>query len=106
MHVFESAVQVLGLNPIVAAVVGYAAQRGIGSVLAGWQYAPLFGRLTAAVVWGCGGVASLTVVGVPAAVTVPVALTVLAVVVVMLALAFAGGLIRPARDIAPLPVGT
>lgn len=60
-------------------------------------YAPLLGRLAAAIFWGCGSVAGLTVLGIPTAITVPIALTVLTVVTVVLAAAFAGGLIKPAR---------
>lgn len=106
MHVTDPAVQLLGMNPIFAAVAGYAAQTGVVSALRRSAYAPLLGRLTAALIWGCGGVASLTVVGISTAITVPLALTVLTVVVAMLALAFVSGLIRPAPVTAPLPVRT
>ncbi|WP_446225743.1 hypothetical protein ACTWPB_12120 [Nocardia sp. IBHARD005] len=40
--------------------------------------------------------AALTVLGIPTAITVPIALTVFTVVIVMLTAAFAGCMIRPA----------
>ncbi|MGW4635025.1 hypothetical protein [Nocardia sp. NPDC004415] len=100
MHVTDPAVQLLGMSPVVAAGAGYSVRRGIAGVWRRWPYAPLLGRLAAAFIWGCGGVTGLTVLGIPAAITVPIALTVLTVVLAVLALAFASGLIRPA----PLPV--
>ncbi|MEU3012785.1 hypothetical protein [Nocardia asteroides] len=95
MDVTEPAIQLLGLTPVIPAAAGYAARAGVNRVLRS-PYAPLLGRFLAAILWGCGGMASLTVLGIPTAITVPIALTVLTVVVAVLALAFAGGLIRPA----------
>ncbi|MFD3506076.1 hypothetical protein [Nocardia sp. NPDC058666] len=95
MHATDSAVQLLGMNPIIAASAGYSARAGIAEMLH-TPYAAVLGRFTAALIWGCGGVATLTAAGVSTAITVPLALTVLTVVVAALALAFAGGLIRPA----------
>ncbi|MFC4375535.1 hypothetical protein ACFO5K_15640 [Nocardia halotolerans] len=101
MHVTDSAVQLLGMNPVIAAGAGYAARTGISTMLRTSPYAPLLGRLLAALIWGCGGMATLTAVGVAPSVTVPLALTVLTVVLLTLALAFAAGLLRPARTVAP-----
>ncbi|MET9211762.1 MULTISPECIES: hypothetical protein [unclassified Nocardia] len=96
MDVTEPAIQLLGMTPIFPAVAGYLAREGVVRSLRRSPYAPLLGRLVAAFAWGCGGLASLTVLGIPAAITVPIALTVLTVVLAILAIAFAGGLIRPA----------
>ena len=94
MHATDSAVQLLGISPIIAASAGYSAQGRIAGI---WHtpYAAVLARFTAAVIWGCGGVATLTAIGVSTAITVPLALTVFAVVVLALALAFAGGMFRP-----------
>ncbi|MFD3702875.1 hypothetical protein ACFWUP_06975 [Nocardia sp. NPDC058658] len=95
MQVTDPAVQLVGMSPVIAASAGYSAQTKIVGVWQSSPYAPLLGRLAAAIIWGCGGVAGLTVIGIPAAITVPIALTVLTVVLVMLAAAFASGMIRP-----------
>ncbi|MFC8385221.1 hypothetical protein [Nocardia sp. NPDC057272] len=84
------------MSTVIAASAGYSAQSRISRAWRRSPYAPLLGRLAAAIFWGCGSVAGLTVLGIPAAITVPIALTVLTVVIVMLAAAFAGGMIRPA----------
>ncbi|MFE3543593.1 hypothetical protein ACFXK0_11520 [Nocardia sp. NPDC059177] len=101
MHVTEPAIQLLGFTPVIPAAAGYLAREGVGRSLRGWPYAPLLGRFVAVIVWGCGGLASLTVLGIPVAITVPIAATVLTVVVLVLAIAFAGGLIRPAPVAVP-----
>ncbi|MFC4125664.1 hypothetical protein [Nocardia rhizosphaerae] len=106
MHLSDPAVQLLGMNPVVAAAAGYTARRGVASVLRRSPYAALLGRFTAALIWGGGGVATLTAVGVPVAVTVPLALTVLTVVVAVLVLAYAGGLLRQVPVGSSLPTGT
>ncbi|WP_336084503.1 hypothetical protein [Nocardia sp. SSK8] len=103
MHITEPAIQVLGFTPVIPAAAGYLARKGVCRSLRGWSYAPLLGRLVAAIVWGCGAAASLTAFGIPVAITVPIAATVLTVVVLGLATAFAGGLIRPAPVSAPRP---
>ncbi|MFE1592649.1 hypothetical protein [Nocardia sp. NPDC058705] len=95
MQVTDPAVQLVGMSPVIAASAGYSAQTKIVDAWHRSPYAPLLGRLAAAIIWGCGSVAGLTVIGIPAAITVPIALTVLTVVVVMLAAAFASGMIRP-----------
>ena len=94
MHATDSAVQLLGISPIIAASAGYSAQAHIAGI---WHkpYAAVLGRFAAAFLWGCGGVATLTAIGVSTAITVPLALTVFAVVVLALVLAFAGGMFRP-----------
>ncbi|GGK48263.1 hypothetical protein [Nocardia camponoti] len=93
MNVVEPAFTVLGLNPVLPAAAGFLAHDQVVRSLRS-PLAPLFGRLAAALLWGCGGVATLTVMGVSASVTVPIALTVLVVVASMLALGFSAGLIR------------
>ncbi|MGY0501497.1 hypothetical protein ACWZHB_23660 [Nocardia sp. FBN12] len=95
MQVTDPAVQLFGMSPVIAASAGYSAQTRIAEAWRRSPYAPVLGRLTAAIIWGCGSVAGLTVLGIPTAITVPIALTVLTVVIVVLAAAFAGGMIRP-----------
>ncbi|MFC6014065.1 hypothetical protein [Nocardia lasii] len=94
MHATDSAVQLLGISPIIAAGAGYSAQTRIAGIRHK-PYAAVLARFAAALLWGCGGVATLTAIGVSASVTVPLALTVFAVVMLALALAFAGGMFRP-----------
>ncbi|KQY38880.1 hypothetical protein ASD42_11190 [Nocardia sp. Root136] len=96
MQVTDPAVHLFGMSTVIAASAGYSAQTRIAGAWRRSPYAPLFGRLAAAIFWGCGSVAGLTLLGIPTAITVPIALTVLTVVIVMLAAAFAGGMIRPA----------
>lgn len=96
MQVTDPAVHLFGMSTVIAASAGYSAQSRISCAWRRSPYAPLLGRLAAAIFWGCGSVAGLTVLGIPTAITVPIALTVLTVVIVMLAAAFAGGMIRPA----------
>ncbi|WP_410870601.1 hypothetical protein [Nocardia sp. A7] len=102
MQVTDPAVQLFGMSPVIAVSAGYSAQTRIAGAWHRSPFAPLLGRLVAAIIWGCGSVAVLTVFGIPAAITVPIALTVLTVVIVTLAAAFAGGMLRPApRPAAP-----
>ncbi|MFD3746468.1 hypothetical protein [Nocardia sp. NPDC058633] len=96
MQVTDPAVHLFGLSAVIAAGARYSARTRIVGAWCRSPYAPLLGRLAAAIIWGCGTVAGLTVLGIPTAVTVPIALTVLTVVVAMLAAAFASGMIRPA----------
>lgn len=96
MQVTDPAVQLFGLSPVIAVGAGYSARTRIARAWSSSPYLPLLGRLATAIVWGCGSVAGLTVLGIPTAITVPIALTVLTVVLVILAAAFAGGMIRPA----------
>ncbi|MFE9785245.1 hypothetical protein ACFYO7_07695 [Nocardia salmonicida] len=84
------------MSTVIAASAGYSAQTRIAGAWRRSPYAPLLGRLAAAIFWGCGSVAGLTVLGIPTAITVPLALTVFTVVMVVLAAAFACGVIRPA----------
>ncbi|WP_280305417.1 hypothetical protein [Nocardia neocaledoniensis] len=105
MNVTEPAIQLLGAIPVIPAAAGYLAREGVGRTLRRWPYAPLFGRLVAVFVWGAGGLATLTVLGIPTAITIPLAITVAAVVLGTLAVAFAGGLIRPAPVSENVPVG-
>jgi hypothetical protein len=97
VQVTDPAVHLFGMSTVIAASAGYSAQTRMVGAWRRSPYAPLLGRLAAAIFWGCGSVAGLTVLGIPTAITVPIALTVLTVVTVVLAAAFAGGLIRPAR---------
>ncbi|MFC9968469.1 hypothetical protein [Nocardia ignorata] len=96
MHVTDSAVQLLWANPVVAAGAGYTARSGVTGLLRHRPYARVLGRFVAAFLWGSGGVAALTALGVPLGLTLPLALTVLTVVALTLTLVFAGGMIRPA----------
>lgn len=108
MDVTEPAIHLVGMSPVIPAVTGYFAREGVGRAMWRSPYAPLLGRLVAAIVWGCGGLASLTALGIPAAITVPIAATVATVVGLTLAIIFAGGLIRPAPvagSRAGVPVG-
>jgi hypothetical protein len=96
VQVTDPAVHLFGMSAVIAASAGYSAQTRTSGAWRRWSYAPVLGRLAAAIFWGCGSVAGLTVLGIPAAITVPIGLTVLTVVIVVLGAAFAGGMIRPA----------
>lgn len=96
MQVTDPVVHLFGMSTLIAASAAYSAQAGIAGAWRRSPYSPLFGRLAAAIFFGCGSVAGSTVLGIPAAITVPIALTVLTVVLVVLAAAFAGGALEPA----------
>ncbi|WP_327142050.1 mechanosensitive ion channel family protein [Nocardia sp. NBC_01327] len=70
----------------------------IANMLSGLSYGRMMGRIAAVFIWGVGIVAALNQIGVATSVTMPILVTVLAVIGGVLVVGVGGGLIRPMQQ--------
>ncbi|MCU1643312.1 MAG: hypothetical protein JWN03_3587 [Nocardia sp.] len=70
----------------------------IANMLSGLSYGRMMGRIAAVFIWGIGIVAALNQIGVATSVTMPILITVLAVIGGVLVVGVGGGLIRPMQQ--------
>lgn len=70
----------------------------IANVLSGLSYGRMMGRVAAVFIWGVGLIAALNQIGVATSVTMPILITVLAVIGGVLIVGVGGGLVRPMQQ--------
>ncbi|MBL1075974.1 hypothetical protein JK358_16370 [Nocardia sp. 2] len=70
----------------------------IANMLSGLSYGRMMGRIAAVFIWGVGIIAALNQIGVGTSVTMPILITVLAVIGGVLVVGVGGGLIRPMQQ--------
>ncbi|WP_330185086.1 hypothetical protein OHB26_16750 [Nocardia sp. NBC_01503] len=70
----------------------------IANMLSGLSYGRMMGRIAAVFIWGVGIIAALNQIGVATSVTMPILITVLAVIGGVLVVGVGGGLIKPMQQ--------
>ncbi|MEU0545544.1 hypothetical protein ABZ319_37290 [Nocardia sp. NPDC005978] len=70
----------------------------IANMLSGLSYGRMMGRVAAVFIWGVGLIAALNQIGVATSVTMPILITVLAVIGGVLIVGVGGGLVRPMQQ--------
>ncbi|WP_460404306.1 membrane protein [Actinophytocola sediminis] len=83
---------------VVAGAIAKAVKDLITNALGGLSYGPLLGTLASVFIWGLGIIAALNQIGVATAVTMPVLITVLAIVAGIAIVGVGGGLVRPMQS--------
>ncbi|MPZ81990.1 MAG: hypothetical protein GEV28_17000 [Actinophytocola sp.] len=80
---------------VVVGAIASAVRDMVTNLLGGLSYGPLLGTLASVFIWGLGVIAALNQIGVATAVTLPVLITVLAMIGGIAIVGVGGGLIRP-----------
>lgn len=83
---------------VVVAAIARAVRDLITNALGSLPYGPLLGTLASVFIWGLGVIAALSQIGVATAVTMPVLITVLAMIAGIAIVGFGGGLVRPMQQ--------
>ncbi|MRH86667.1 hypothetical protein GFY24_04140 [Nocardia sp. SYP-A9097] len=82
----------------VAGAIARVVMDMIANMLSGLSYGRMMGRIAAVFIWGVGIIAALNQIGVATSVTMPILITVLAVIGGVLVVGVGGGLIRPMQQ--------
>ncbi|MFB7722484.1 hypothetical protein [Nocardia sp. NPDC056100] len=82
----------------VAGAIATVVMDMIANMLSGLSYGRMMGRIAAVFIWGVGIIAALNQIGVATSVTMPILITVLAVIGGVLVVGVGGGLIRPMQQ--------
>ncbi|MET9485822.1 hypothetical protein [Nocardia sp. NPDC006630] len=82
----------------IAGAIANVVKDMIANMLSGLSYGRMMGRIAAVFIWGVGIVAALNQIGVATSVTMPILITVLAVIGGVLVVGVGGGLIRPMQQ--------
>lgn len=83
---------------VVVAAIASAVRDIVSRALAGVSYGPLLGKLAGWLILGLGVIAALNQVGVATAVTLPILITILAIVAGVTIVGVGGGLVRPMQQ--------
>ncbi|WP_084515384.1 mechanosensitive ion channel family protein [Nocardia acidivorans] len=82
----------------VAGAIASVVMDMIANMLSGLSYGRMMGRIAAVFIWGVGIIAALNQIGVATSVTMPILITVLAVIGGVLVVGVGGGLIKPMQQ--------
>ncbi|QLY32670.1 hypothetical protein H0264_10795 [Nocardia huaxiensis] len=82
----------------IAGAIARVVQDMISNMLSGLSYGRMLGRFAAVFIWGVGIIAALNQIGVGTSVTMPILITVLAIIGGVLIVGVGGGLIKPMQQ--------